>query len=269
MLIKLVSLAALFMQSIMAALPEEEITKALTAENRQDLVHTFKKFEKEQDKSVLSQALADVARVPEHMPKVTTCLRFAADPFPEEPLHVSELVHNTFHDIYINTRGDTESFAEVVASFDATDHKPLASIRFWTLLRSDAVKVMESVMAKSPKLIVGYLPRWLADHSFDLESHLYRVDRYAREQAFQYLTSFATEGALTGALYVVVKNQHYEVGSKVRCCKSHKSFPHDLYNKLSTLLELLKARKAFIKIELELLLPSVLVDLVLDHVQVE
>jgi len=268
MLIKLVSLVALFMPSIMAALPEEEITKALAAENGQDLVHTFKKFEKEQDHETLSQALADVARVEEHMPKVATCLRAVVAPFPEEPLHVSELVHNTFHDIYINTRGDTESFAKVVASFDDTDTKPLASIRFMTLRRSDAVKVMEKVMDKSPTLIAGYIPRWLADHSFDIESHLYRADRYAREQAFQYLTSFATERVLTGALYAVVKNQHYKVGSQVRCCDSHNSFPHDLYNKLSTLLELLKARKAFIRIELELLLPSVLVELVLDHVQV-
>ena len=38
MLINLAILAALFMPSIMATLSEEEMTKALTAENGQDLV---------------------------------------------------------------------------------------------------------------------------------------------------------------------------------------------------------------------------------------
>ena len=36
-----------------------------------------------------------------------------------------------------------------------------------TLYRKDAVKVVESVMDKSPELITGDLPRWLANHSFD------------------------------------------------------------------------------------------------------
>ena len=39
-----------------------------------------------------------------------------------------------------------------------------------TLYRDDAVKVLESVMAKSPELITGDLPRWLANHSFDQNS---------------------------------------------------------------------------------------------------
>ena len=50
MLIKLAILAALFMPSIMAALSREEMADALIkAENEEDLVQTFKKFESEQD----------------------------------------------------------------------------------------------------------------------------------------------------------------------------------------------------------------------------
>jgi len=269
MLINLAILAALAVPSIMAALSRKEMADSLIkVEKEGDLERTFEKFEEEQDEYVLSLALADVAKIPKHIPKVVTCLRFAVAPFPEEPLHVSELVHRTVYEISYNTRGNTESFAKVVASFNVTDVRPLSSICFMTLRRSDAVKVLESVMDKSPTLIIGYLPRWLASHGFDTNSHFYTLYEVTREQAFQYLTSFATEGALTGALYAVVKNQHYKVGSQVRCCNSQDSFPHDLYNKLSTLLELLKARKAFIKAVLQSLLPSVLVDLVLDHVQV-
>ena len=51
-------------------------------------MQTFKKFEKEQDEHELSCALADVAKVPEHIPKVATCLR-TVDPFPNEMSHVS------------------------------------------------------------------------------------------------------------------------------------------------------------------------------------
>ena len=47
------------------------------------------------------------------------------------------------------------------------------------------------------------------------------------------------------------------------------SIPQDLYNKLSTLLKRLRIRKASIRAELLLFLPSVLVELVLDHVQME
>ena len=131
------------------------------------------------------------------------------------------------------------------------------------------MKVVESVMAKSPTLITGDLPRWLADHSFDQNSLHYIIYRVAREQAFQYLTFFATEDVLTDALAIVKANEHFKVNSEVGCCKSHDSSPQDLYNKLSALLGRLKIRKASIKVELLLFLPSVLVDLVLDHVQVE
>ena len=84
MLIKLVILAALFVPSIMAALSREEMADALIkVENEEDLVQTFKKFESEQDEDELSWALADVAKVQEHMPKVVTCLRTVVDPFPK------------------------------------------------------------------------------------------------------------------------------------------------------------------------------------------
>ena len=232
-------------------------------------MQTFKKFEKEQNKVELSFALADVAKVPEHMPKVVTCLRTVVDPFPNEMSNVSLLVHRTVGVISYNTRDDTESFAKVITSFEPSDVKPLASIRYRTLYRNDAVKVVESVMAKSPTLITGDLPRWLANHSFDQNSDGYTHFKVAREQAFQYLTSFATEGILNDALSIVKANEHYKVDSQVGCCDSHDSFPQDLYNKLERLLASVKARKASIKVELLLLLPSVLAELVLDHVQVE
>ena len=99
-----------------------------------------------------------------------------------------------------NTHDDTESFAKVIASFEPSDVKPLASIRYRTLRRNDAVKVVENVMAKSPKLITGDLPRWLANHSFDRNSLNYTDFRVAREQTFQYLAFFATERVLNDAL---------------------------------------------------------------------
>ena len=92
-------------------------------------MQTFKKFEKEQDENELSRALANVAKVQEHIPKVVTCLRTAVDPFPMEMSNVSILVHYTVMHISNNTRDDTESFAKVIASFEPSDVKPLASIR--------------------------------------------------------------------------------------------------------------------------------------------
>ena len=120
----------------MAALSREEMADALIkAENEEDLVQTFKKFEEEQGHSKLSLALADVAKVPEHIPKVATCLRTVVDPFPNEMSRVSWLVHNTLCYISINTPDDAESFAKVIASFEPSDVKPLASIRHMTLRR--------------------------------------------------------------------------------------------------------------------------------------
>ena len=76
------------------------------------------------------------------------------------------------------------------------------------------MKVVESVMAKSPKLITGDLPRWLANHSFDQNSDDYTHYEVAREQAFQYLTFFATERVLNDALSIVKANEHYKVDSR-------------------------------------------------------
>ena len=77
-------------------------------------------------------ALADVAKVQAHMPKVATCLRVAHDPFPKDKMCVSGLVHGTLFKISNNT--DTESFTNVITSFKPSDIKPLVAIRFWTLL---------------------------------------------------------------------------------------------------------------------------------------
>ena len=71
------------------------MANALIGANGEDLEQTFKEFEKEQDKDELSCALADVAKIPEHIPKVATCLRAVLDPFPSEMSNVSELVHDT------------------------------------------------------------------------------------------------------------------------------------------------------------------------------
>ena len=112
----------------MAALSRKDMADALIKAEDEDLAQTFKKFEKEQNEYELSLALADVAKVPEHMPKVVTCLR-TVDPFPKEMSNVSRLVHSTVCVISYNTRDDTESFAKVITSFNPSDVKPLASIR--------------------------------------------------------------------------------------------------------------------------------------------
>ena len=66
MLIKLVFLVALFVTSIMAALSQQEMADALIkVEKDEDLVKTFKKFEREQNEYELSWALAEVAEVQE------------------------------------------------------------------------------------------------------------------------------------------------------------------------------------------------------------
>ena len=70
-------------------------------------------------------------------------------------------------------------------------------------------------MAKSPKLITGDLPRWLADHSFDQNSYDYTLYEVARKQAFQYLTLFATEVFSMMLLSIVKANEHFKVDSAV------------------------------------------------------
>ena len=59
-------------------------------------MQTFKKFKNEQNETQLSRALANVAKIQEHMPNVATCLRTVVDPFPSEMSRVSGLVHFTF-----------------------------------------------------------------------------------------------------------------------------------------------------------------------------
>ena len=126
------------------------------------------------------------------------------------------------------------------------------------------MKVLESVMDKSPELITGDLPRWLANHLFDPDSCLYTPDKVAREQVFQYLTSFATEGVLKDALSIVKANEHYMMNSTVYCCKSRDSFPHDLVNKLERLLAFVKDRNVRIN-EALTFLPKVLADMVANY----
>jgi len=245
-----------------AHLSREEVTDALIkVENEEDLAQTFKKFEKEQDHFRLSCALADVARLQEHIPKVITCLRTAVDPLPTEMSRASDLVHDTLLNISDNTHDDTEFFVKVIASFEPSDVKPLASIRNRTLRRKNALKVLESVMKKSPTLITGDLPRWLADHLFDQDSNGYTLYEVARNQAFQYLTFFATERVLIDALAIVMKNEHYKVDSQVWCCRYQNPFPQDLYNKLNALLAFVKGRNELINA----FLPSVLVGIVAGY----
>ena len=97
-------------------------------------------------------------------------------------------------------------------------------------------------MDKSPTLITDDLPRWLANHLFDQNSLNYTRYEVAREQAFQYLTSFATEDVLNDALSIVKANEHYKADSYVCCCNPQDPFPQDLYNKLNALLAIVKAR---------------------------
>jgi len=265
MLIKHAILVALVVPYIMATLSKRVIAEALIkAENEEDLVQTFKKLEKEQRGYQLFGALVKVSNVPEHMPKVAICLRTAVDPFPTGISQVSWSLNNIIGLISDDTFYDPESFAKVVASFKPSDVKLLASIRLWTLRRKDALKVLESVLAKSPELITGDLPRWLADHSFGQNSFAYTRDKVARKQTFQYLTSFATESILTNALSLVKANDHFKVGSGVGCCESQSSFPQDLVNKLESLLVLVKDRNARIN-EALTLLPKVLAEMVADY----
>ena len=62
---------------------------------RKILCRPLRSSKSEQDHFELSRALANVAKVQEHIPKVATCLRTVVDPFPKEMSHVSWLVHNT------------------------------------------------------------------------------------------------------------------------------------------------------------------------------
>ena len=69
------------------------------------------------------------------------------------------------------------------------------------------MNVLKRVMDKSPELITHDLPSWIAFHSLDRNSSYYRP---VLEEAFKYLTSFATQSVLEKALSIVKRNEHYK-----------------------------------------------------------
>ena len=260
-------LTFLFAPPIFAALSRQKMAFALIAtKDAETLEGIFKKYEREQDHDNLALALIDIAKVQAQMPKVVTCLRVARDPFPNDDMCVNSILPKAINGISTNT--DAESFATVITSFKPSDIKPLVAIRFWTLWREDAVKVLKNVMDKSPELITDDLPSWIAFHSLNRNSTHYV---FVCEEVFKYLTSFATESVLAKAMSIVKKNEHFKLVYKndrtqVTCCNSQDYFPQNLFDKIDALLEFMKARKAFID-ELEIL-PKVLVDLMLDYMTV-
>jgi hypothetical protein len=93
----------------------QEIAKALIAErDTGKLEQTFQALHKEHGNRHSSWALAEVAK---------------QDPFPNDRMCVSYLMHSTIFGISSSTSDDPESFAKAIASFKPTDAKPLASIR--------------------------------------------------------------------------------------------------------------------------------------------
>ena len=259
-MLKFAILAILALPSICAALSRREIASALiAAEDTGTLEENFKTFKNEQNHDDLSGALVDVAKVQARMPIVVKCLRMTHNLFPKDTSRVSFLVDWPLYEI--SDRTWTESFTNMIVCFKPSDGKLLTTIRHRTLDRDDAVKILKSVMKKSPELITDDLPSWIAFHSLDRNSKFYRP---VSEKAFQYLTSFATQSALEEALAIVKRNEHYQGNFGVYCCKPRNYFPQDLFDKLNVLLELVKARKALVN-ELAIL-PKVLVELVLDFV---
>ena len=194
------------------------------------------------------------------MAMVATCLRVARDPFPKDEMCVSEFVHRTLFEI--SDRTNTESFTNMVTSFKSSDIKLLVAIRFRILTRYDVANALKSVMKKSPDLITDDLPSWLAFHGFgQISLSLYKT---ALEEAFKYLTSFATQRVLEEALSIVKRNEHYKVNSEIRCCKSQDYIPQDLSGKLNVLLGLVKTRNVLIR-DVLTSLPTVIIDLVLGY----
>ena len=238
-MLKFTILTVLFMPSILAAVSRKKMVAAfITAEKEETLEKLFKKYEKRPNHGNLPAALADLAKIPAHVPKVAACLRMAHDPFPKDDMLVSKLVSVT---LFLASYGtDTESFTNVVTSFKPSDIKPLVIIRFCIFWRKDPVNVLKNVMTKSPELITHDLPSWLAFHSLDRNSKYYEP---VLEESFKYLTSFATENVLEKALAIVKGNEHYKVGSRVECCKSQDHFPQDLFNRINALLEFVKVEK--------------------------
>ena len=259
-------LTILFLPSILAALSRKKMAAALiAAENTETLVETFKKYEKEQNKNILSEALADVAEVQACIPKVAACLGVAHDSFPDDKTRVSYLVHKTLFEI--SNSADTESFVNVITSFKPSDVKSLAAIRIYTLGRKDVVNVLKHVMSRYPELIIDNLPNWLASHGFDRMPGFPNLA--ARGKAFKYLAPFATESVLAKALTIVKRNEHNKLVSnrgriEIVCCDSQDYFPQDLFDKLNVLLKLAEVRNAPIR-EALTSLPTVIIDLMLEY----
>jgi hypothetical protein len=272
MLIKLVVLAILSVPSILAASISKQIAGALIAnKDTGKLEQTFQALHKEHDGHYSSDALTEVAKQG-HSGIVVTCLRVAPDPFPNDKMFVNILVHGTFSAISHNTRDDPESFVKVITSFKPTDVKPLACIRFNIFLRGDAVDVFKRVMEKSSELIIDTLPSWLAFHTFDRNSPYCTHNQTVHGEAFQYLTSFATENVLERALSIVKANEHYKAdigyGHELSCCRPRDYIPQDLIDKLNTLLELMKARNELVKAALAFM-PAVLLKLLAEYITYE
>jgi len=265
-MLKLAILAILAVPSILAASISKQLANTLIAENDTDkLEQTFQTLHKKHGDDYSSEALVEAAERG-HPEIVSTCLRAERDSFPNDEMRVSGFVSSTVLEISTRACNDPESFAKAIASFKPTDVKPLASIRNAILTKRDPMDVLERVMDKSPKLIIDSLPNWLANHEFDRNSQYYIT---AREGAFQYLASFATESVLEKSLPIVKKNEHYRAdmgyGFKLSCCNSQDYIPQDLIDKLTGLLALMKARNELIKGVLQSLLPEVIIDLMLDY----
>ena len=84
------------------------------------------------------------------------------------------------------------------------------------------------------------------------------------EEAFKYLTSFATERVLKQARSIVKRNKHYRADSLVMCCGSQNHIPRDLADRIEALLKLVKVRKACIRRALTFL-PTVIINLMLEY----
>jgi hypothetical protein len=150
MLIKLVILAISAVPSIMATMSPEEIAKALIVEKDTGTVEkTFQGLHKKHGDYYSYLVLDDVAQKG-HPGIVATCLRTEQDPFPNDKMRVSGLVHSTLSSISDSTFDDSESFAKVITSFTSTDVKPLVSIRNAIFYRDDAMDVLKGVMNQVP-----------------------------------------------------------------------------------------------------------------------
>lgn len=270
MLGNLVISAFLIVSSILAAIQPEEVTNTLIrAKEEGHVEQTFKSLQKEHDDYELSGALVSLADLG-YPTIVAECLRMARDPHPGDELSVSFLVDTTLAKISTN-EVDTEAFTTLITSFNPTDVKPLISIRFGIFQRDDDLDVLKGIMDKSPTLITDDLPNWLAFHGFNQISSTNKGT--SLEEAFQYLASLATQRELETALSIVDKNEHYvafrDVGESVIQFCGCLGFPLPLSNRIKALLNLLKTRKAYIKVELLPLLPNVLVELVAEYTACE